>query len=105
MPPACPQCVAPFRPDPMAIGCGLLLVACVDGAGGKWRPRRPLLLVRSEMKPVEEAQVRDTIGLFLFNERKNKIIANDMSALRSSAKIDCIGDFSEAKKELKNAAN
>ena len=64
-----------------------------------------LLLVSSEMKPVEETQVRDVISLFLLNERKNKIIANDMSALRSSAKIDYIGDFSEAKTELKNAAN
>lgn len=66
--------------------------------GGTRRPRRPFLLLSSEIKPVEEAQARDTIAIFLLNERKNKIIANDMSSLRSSAKIDYISDFWEAKK-------
>ena len=44
--------------------------------GGARRPRRPLLLLSSQIKPIEEAQARNAIAIFLLNERI-KIICKD----------------------------
>ena len=60
-----------------------------------------LLLVAAEGQPLEEPQVRLAIAKFLLNERKNKIVDNDISALRSTSKIDYIGDFYKPNSDLK----
>jgi hypothetical protein len=44
--------------------------------GGSRRPRRPLLLLSSETKPVEEGQARNAIAIFLLNERIKIICKN-----------------------------
>ena len=63
-----------------------------------------LLLAEVEAQPLEEPQVRSAIALFLLNERKNKIVENDIVALRSTSKIDYIGDFYKPNSDLKAAA-
>ena len=50
-------------------------------------------LAASRSEPVTLERARPAIEQFLLNERKRKLIADDMSALRSSAKIEYVGDF------------
>jgi len=50
-------------------------------------------LVRSQMQPVDEEKAVPAIQQFLLNQRKRKLIADDLHALRSAAKIDYLGDF------------
>jgi EpsD family peptidyl-prolyl cis-trans isomerase len=50
-------------------------------------------LAGSRSEPVTLERARPAIEQFLINERKRKLIADDMSALRSSAKIEYVGEF------------
>lgn len=53
-------------------------------------------LVASRSEPRSVAQASPAIEQFLRNERKRKIIADNLQALRGAAKIEYVGAFSEA---------
>ena len=50
-------------------------------------------LVQSRMQPVNEQQAKPAIEKFLLNERKRKLIADDLAALRGAAKVEYVGQF------------
>ena len=50
-------------------------------------------LAASRMQPVTLAQATPAIEQFLLNERKRKLVADDLAALRGAAKVDYLGDF------------
>ncbi len=50
-------------------------------------------LAASRMQPVTLAQATPAIEQFLLNERKRKLVADDLQALRAAAKIEYVGDF------------
>jgi EpsD family peptidyl-prolyl cis-trans isomerase len=52
-----------------------------------------LVLVSSRAQPVDEARATRAIEQFLANERKRRTVADDLKALRVSAKIEYIGSY------------
>jgi EpsD family peptidyl-prolyl cis-trans isomerase len=50
-------------------------------------------LAASRSQPVNLPQATPAIEQFLLNERKRKLIADDLQALRGAAKIEYVGDF------------
>jgi len=50
-------------------------------------------LAASRLQPVGLEQATPAIEQFLRNERKRKLLSDDMQALRSAAKIEYVGDF------------
>jgi EpsD family peptidyl-prolyl cis-trans isomerase len=52
-------------------------------------------LASSKTVPVDEATALPRIEQFLSNQRANETVANDMKALRKSAKIEYMGDFAK----------
>ena len=50
-------------------------------------------LAASRSQPVTLAQATPAIEQFLLNERKRKLVADDLQALRAAAKIEYLGDF------------
>lgn len=52
-------------------------------------------LAGSKSQPVTAQQAIPAIEKFLQNERKRKLIADDLQALRGSAKIEYVGDFAD----------
>ena len=52
-----------------------------------------LHLVQSRLQPVNEQQAKPAIEKFLLNERKRKLIADDLQALRGAAKVEYVGQF------------
>ena len=50
-------------------------------------------LVRSQLQPVTEQQAKQAIARYLLNERKRKLVNDDLQALRASAKIEYMGQF------------
>ena len=59
--------------------------------------------VRSQ--PVDEAKAAAPIEQFLLNERKRKVVEDDLKALRAAAKIEYVGDYAKgAEREMKPAA-
>jgi EpsD family peptidyl-prolyl cis-trans isomerase len=58
---------------------------------------RVIHLVSSRSQPVSLQAAIPAIEQFLLNERKRKLIADDLHALRSAAKIDYVGDFDKNK--------
>ena len=54
---------------------------------------RVLHLVNSRTQPVSAQAAVPAIEQFLLNERKRKLIADDLHALRGAAKIEYVGDF------------
>jgi EpsD family peptidyl-prolyl cis-trans isomerase len=55
-----------------------------------------LLLAGSRSQPVNEEQARPAIEQYLLNERKRKLVEDDLKAMRSAAKIEYVGKFAEA---------
>jgi EpsD family peptidyl-prolyl cis-trans isomerase len=55
-----------------------------------------LLLAGSRSQPVTEEQARPAIEQYLLNERKRKLVEDDMKAMRSAAKIEYVGKFAES---------
>jgi EpsD family peptidyl-prolyl cis-trans isomerase len=47
----------------------------------------------SRSQPMDEERARHAIELYLLNERKRKVVEDDIKALRSTAKIEYIGDY------------
>jgi EpsD family peptidyl-prolyl cis-trans isomerase len=52
-----------------------------------------LTLLEAQAQPVEEAMVRPMIAQFLLNDRKKKVVDGDLHALRSTAKIEYLGNY------------
>jgi hypothetical protein len=57
-----------------------------------------LVLVSSRSQPVEERAARPAIEQYLTNERKRRLIADDLKSLRQSAQIQYMGKFADAAK-------
>ena len=55
-----------------------------------------VLLAGSRPQPLTEEQARPAIEQYLLNERKRKLIEDDLKNLRSAAKIERIGKFAQA---------
>ena len=55
-----------------------------------------VVLAGSRSQPVSEEQARPAIEQFLLNERKRKLIEDDVKAMRAAAKIEYVGKFAEA---------
>lgn len=55
-----------------------------------------MLLLRSELAPVDEATARPAIEQFITNDRRRVKVEADMKALRSAAKIETFGKFAAA---------
>jgi EpsD family peptidyl-prolyl cis-trans isomerase len=53
-------------------------------------------LVSSRSQPVDEARAAPAIEQFLWNERKRKVVDDDLKAMRGAAKIEYVGDFAKA---------
>lgn len=54
-----------------------------------------VVLAGSRAQPVDETQAARAIEQFLLNERKRKTVADDLKALRESAKIAYLGKFTD----------
>ena len=52
-----------------------------------------VVLAGSRNQPVTEEQARPAIEQFILNERKRKLVDDDMKQLRASAKIEYVGKF------------
>jgi EpsD family peptidyl-prolyl cis-trans isomerase len=63
---------------------------------------RIVILARSVSQPVDEARARPAIEQYLLNERKRKVVEDDIKALRTSAKIEYLGEY--AKSDAERAA-
>jgi 3-deoxy-D-manno-octulosonate 8-phosphate phosphatase KdsC-like HAD superfamily phosphatase len=55
-----------------------------------------VVLAGSRSQPVNEEQARPAIEQYLLNERKRKLVEDDMKAMRAAAKIEYVGKFAEA---------
>ncbi len=55
-----------------------------------------IVLAGSRSQPVTEEQARPAIEQFILNERKRKLVEDDVKALRAAAKIEYVGKFAEA---------
>ncbi len=64
-----------------------------------------IVLAGSRSQPVTEEQARPAIEQFLLNERKRKLIEDDVKAMRAAAKIEYVGKFAEASKPASAAGS
>ncbi len=55
-----------------------------------------IVLAGSRSQPVSEDQAKPAIEQFLLNERKRKLVEDDLKTLRAAAKIEYVGKFAEA---------
>lgn len=55
-----------------------------------------LVLAGSTTQPIGEEQARPAIEAFLLNERRAKLLQDNLKALRAAAKIEYVGKFAEA---------
>ena len=54
-----------------------------------------VILANSRSQPVDEAQSTPAIEQYLWNERKRKVVEDDLKALRSAAKVEYVGDYAK----------
>lgn len=54
-----------------------------------------IVLAGSRSQPVSEEQARPAIEQYLLNERKRKLVEEDIKRLRSAARIEYVGKFAE----------
>jgi hypothetical protein len=54
-----------------------------------------VVLAGSRSQPVSEEQARPAIEQFLLNDRKRKLVEEDMNKLRADARIRYVGKFAE----------
>lgn len=54
-----------------------------------------VVLAGSRSQPVSEEQARPAIEQYLLNERKRKLVEDDVKAMRASAKVEYLGKFAE----------
>lgn len=55
-----------------------------------------IVLAGSRSAPVTEEQARPAIEQFILNDRKRKLVEEDVKAMRAAAKIEYVGKFAEA---------
>jgi hypothetical protein len=55
-----------------------------------------VVLAGSRSQPVNEEQAKPAIEQYLLNERKRKIVEDDLKAMRAAAKIEYVGKFAAA---------
>ncbi|MCA0244255.1 MAG: EpsD family peptidyl-prolyl cis-trans isomerase [Proteobacteria bacterium] len=63
------------------------------------------VLAGSRSQPVSEEQARPAIEQYLLNERKRKLVEEDLKALRAAAKIEYVGSFADAARPPASAAS
>ena len=64
------------------------------------------VLAGSRGQPVDEVRAQPAIEQFLLNERKRKLVEDDLKALRKAAKIEYVGDYANgAPKSLEEKLN
>jgi EpsD family peptidyl-prolyl cis-trans isomerase len=63
----------------------------VPGASGV----QVIVLAGSRSQPIAEEQARPAIEQFILNERRRKLIEDDVKAMRAGAKIEYVGKFAE----------
>lgn len=54
-----------------------------------------IVLVNSRNQPVTEEQAKPAIEQFLLNERRRKLVTDDLKAMRTAAKIEYVGKYKE----------
>jgi hypothetical protein len=54
-----------------------------------------VVLAGSRSQPVSEEQSKPAIEQFILNERKRKLVEDDLKAMRTAAKIQYVGKFAE----------
>ncbi len=64
-----------------------------------------VVLAGSRSQPLTEEQARPAIEQFLLNERKRKLVEDDMKALRAAAKVEFVGKFAELAASAAGAAS
>jgi hypothetical protein len=52
-----------------------------------------VVLAGSRSQPVTEEQARPAIEQYLLNDRRRKLVEEDMKSLRAAAKIEYVGNF------------
>jgi EpsD family peptidyl-prolyl cis-trans isomerase len=63
-----------------------------------------VFLAGSRSQPVDEARAAPAIEQYLWNERKRKVVEDDVRAMRGAAKIEYVGDYAKGgSKEVKPA--
>ena len=67
------------------------MAALVPSANGV----QVIVLAGSRSQPVTEEQARPAIEQFILNERRRKLVEDDVKALRAAAKIEYVGKFAE----------
>jgi len=55
-----------------------------------------VILAGTRSQPVDEQRATPAIEQFLLNERKRKIVDDDLKALRAAAKVEYVGDYANA---------
>jgi EpsD family peptidyl-prolyl cis-trans isomerase len=55
-----------------------------------------IVLAGSRSQPVTEEQAKPAIEQFILNERRRKLVEDDIKALRAAAKIEYVGKFAES---------
>ena len=73
----------------------------VPSAGGV----QVVALAGSRDEPVSEEQARPAIEQFLLNDRKRKLMEDDVKAMRAAAKIEYVGKFAEGAASAPAAAS
>ena len=54
-----------------------------------------LILAGSRSQPVDEIKATPAIEQFLLNDRKRKVVEEDLRALRTAAKVEYVGDYAK----------
>jgi EpsD family peptidyl-prolyl cis-trans isomerase len=54
-----------------------------------------IIVAAARSQPVDEAKATPAIEQFLLNERKRKVVDDDLKALRSAAKIEYVGEYAK----------
>jgi EpsD family peptidyl-prolyl cis-trans isomerase len=58
-----------------------------------------IILAGSRSQPVDEERARPAIEQFLLNDRKRKVVEDDLKALRAAAKVEYVGDYIKSAEE------
>lgn len=54
-----------------------------------------IVLAGSRSQPVDEARASPAIEQFLWNERKRKVVEDDLKAMRSAGKVEYVGEYAK----------
>lgn len=58
-----------------------------------------IILAGSRSQPVDEEKARPAIEQYLLNERKRRVVEDDLKALRAAAKVEYVGDYVKTAEE------